>query len=69
MRRRTVVILVSVGTLLGVAALAVGSVGIGLNTRAGRDEIRQVIQQQVGSGVNGKVYVGTRSSLVVYGNF
>ena len=58
MRRRSVVILVSVGTLVGLAVFAVASVIIGLNTRAGREQIRQLIQTQVGSGVNGKVYVG-----------
>src|SRR5690242_13302600 len=67
MRRRTVVILVSVGTLFGIAALAVASVGIGLNTRAGREQIRELIQQQVAGGVNGKVYVGNISGGLLSG--
>ena len=58
MRRRTLVILVSLVTLLGIVAFAAVSVSIGVNTRAGREQIRLLIQQQVGSGINGRVYVG-----------
>jgi translocation and assembly module TamB len=57
-RRRTLVILVSVCTLLGLVVIAAVSIGISVNTSAGREQIRQLIQRQVGSGINGKVYVG-----------
>ncbi len=58
MRRRTLVILVSLCTLIGAVAVAVLSVGIGVNTTTGRERIRLLIQQGMGTGVNGKVYVG-----------
>jgi translocation and assembly module TamB len=57
-RRRTLVLLVSIATLLGIVVIAVLSVGIGVNTTAGRDQIRLVIQQRLARGLNGKVYVG-----------
>ncbi len=67
MRRRTLVILVSIATLLGIVVFAAVSLGIGVNTRAGREQIRQLIQQQVGSGINGHVYVGNVSGGLLTG--
>jgi translocation and assembly module TamB len=60
-RRRTLVILVSLVTLIGIVAVAIVSVGVGVYTSAGRDRIRQTIQAQIASKVNGKVYVGNVS--------
>lgn len=58
MRRRTLVVLVSAFTLLGILVVAAASIGIGVNTRAGREQVRFLIQQQLGSRVQGRLYVG-----------
>ena len=39
--------MVSIATLIGVVAIAVISVGIGVNTTAGREQIRLLVQQQL----------------------
>jgi len=58
MRRRHLVVVVSAVTLVAIVFIAVVSVGIGVNTNAGREQIRVLLQRQVGGRVHGRLYVG-----------
>lgn len=67
MRRRHLVILVSAVTLLALVFLAAVSIGVGVSTSAGREQIRNLIQQQLGSRVRGHLYVGRVSGGLLTG--
>lgn len=67
MRRRHLVVLVSACTLLGLVFVFAASIGIGVNTRAGREQIRVLVQQQLGGRVRGHVYVGNVSGGLLTG--
>jgi translocation and assembly module TamB len=58
MRRRKLVALVGVFTLLTIVFLAIGVIGVGIGTDPGREQIRSLIQQQVSGQVNGKIHIG-----------
>ena len=58
MRRRHLVLLVSALTLLTLVVIAVATIGLGVGTDAGRNQIRAIIQQQVSSSVKGKIHIG-----------
>jgi len=58
MKRRHFVVLVSAITLLTIVFVAVVTIGVGVGTDAGREQIRSIIEQQVGSRVNGKIHIG-----------
>lgn len=58
MKRRHLVVLVSAFTLLTMIFVAAVTIGVGVGTEPGREQIRSLIQQQVGSRVRGKVHLG-----------
>src|SRR5687768_8829589 len=58
MKRRHLVVLVSAFTLVTIIFVAFVMVGVGVGTDTGRDQIRALIQQQVGSRVNGRIHIG-----------
>ena len=58
MKRRHLVVLVSAFTLITIVFIAVVTLSVGVGTDAGREQIRVLIQQQVGSRVNGKLHIG-----------
>lgn len=59
MKRRHLVVLVSAFTLLTMIFVAAVTIGVGVGTQPGRDQIRSLIQQQVGSRIHGKLHIGT----------
>jgi translocation and assembly module TamB len=59
MRRRHLVVLVSGFTLLVAVFVAAVTIGLGVGTDTGREQIRSLIQQQVGSQIQGKIHIGT----------
>src|SRR5436309_172481 len=67
MKRRKLVALVSAFTLLTLVFIAVVTIGIGLGTDPGREQVRALIQQQVGSKVRGKVHIGRVSGGLLTG--
>jgi translocation and assembly module TamB len=58
MKRRHLVVLISAVTLLTIVFVAAVMIGFGVGTDPGREQIRELIQQQVGSRVRGKVHIG-----------
>lgn len=58
MKRRHLVVLVSAFTLLTIIFVAAVTIGVGVGTDPGREQIRALIQQQLGSRVNGKIHIG-----------
>jgi translocation and assembly module TamB len=58
MKRRHLVVLVSAITLLTIVFVAAVTVGVGVGTDPGRDQIRSLIQREVASQINGKVHIG-----------
>lgn len=58
MKRRHLVVLVSAFTLLTIIFVAAVTIGVGVGTDPGREQIRSLVQQQVGSRVKGKVHIG-----------
>ena len=58
MRRRRLVALVSLCSLVVIAVLVVATGYVVTRTRYGQERIRQVIQQLVGSRIHGKFYLG-----------
>jgi len=58
MKRRHLVVLVSAFTLLTIIFVAAVTIGVGVGTDPGREQIRALIQQQVGARVRGKVFLG-----------
>ncbi len=58
MKRRHLVVLVSAITLLTIVFVAAVTIGVGVGTDVGREQIRSIIQQQVASRVDGKIYIG-----------
>jgi translocation and assembly module TamB len=57
-RRRHLVVIVSAVTLLAIVFVAVSAVLFALKTAFGREQIRVLVQKELGSRVRGKVYVG-----------
>lgn len=65
MKRRHLVVLVSAFTLLAVIFVMAVTVGVGVGTAPGREQIRSLIQAQLGGRVNGRLHIGTvRGSLL-----
>src|ERR1043166_9846758 len=59
MRRRQLVLLVSVFTLMVAVFVAVITRGVGVGTDAGREQIRFLIEQQLARSVRGgKIHIG-----------
>ena len=58
MRRRKLVALVGVFTLLALVFITIAIVGVGVGTDPGREVIRGVIQKQLEGQVRGKIYLG-----------
>ena len=58
MRRRKLVALVGVFTLLALVFIAIAVVGVGVGTDPGRDAIRGIIQKQLDGQVKGRIYLG-----------
>jgi translocation and assembly module TamB len=58
MKRRHLVVLVSAITLLTIVFVAAVTVGVGVGTDPGREQIRSLIQRELSSQINGKVHVG-----------
>ena len=58
MKRRKLVALVSVFTLLTVAFIAIVTIGVGVGTDLGREQIRKFVEQRVSSQVNGTIHIG-----------
>ena len=58
MKRRHLVVLISAITLLTMIFVAAVTIGVGVGTDPGREQIRALIQQQVGTRVRGKVHLG-----------
>jgi translocation and assembly module TamB len=58
MKRRHLVVLVSAITLVTIIFVAAVTIGVGVGTDPGRDQIRGLVQQQIGSRVHGKVHIG-----------
>lgn len=58
MKRRHLVAIVSIVTLLTVVFVGVLTIGIGVGTDPGREQIRAVIQQQLGDRVHGRIHIG-----------
>ena len=67
MKRRHLVVIVSAITLLTLAFIAMVTVGVGIGTQQGRDQIRSIIQLQLGSQVQGKVHLGQVTGNVITG--
>ena len=65
MRRRHLVVVVSAVTLLAIVFIAVVSIGIGVNTSSGREQIRVLIQKQVGGRVHGRLHVGAVTGVLL----
>lgn len=58
MKRRHLVVLVSAFTLLTIVFIAAVTIGVGVGTDPGREQIRSLIEQQVGSRIHGKIHIG-----------
>ncbi|MEX2152354.1 MAG: translocation/assembly module TamB domain-containing protein [Gemmatimonadaceae bacterium] len=58
MKRRHLVVLVSAFTLLTLIFVAAVTIGVGVGTDPGREQIRSLVEQQVGGRVRGKVHLG-----------
>lgn len=58
MKRRHLVVLVSAFTLLTIVFIAAVTIGVGVGTNPGREQIRALIQQQVGGRIHGKLHIG-----------
>jgi translocation and assembly module TamB len=58
MKRRHLVVLISAFTLVTMIFVVAVTIGVGVGTDPGREQIRALIQQQVGSRVRGKVHLG-----------
>ena len=58
MKRRHLVVVISAVTLLTIIFVAAVTIGVGVGTDPGREQIRALIQQQVGTRVRGKVFLG-----------
>ena len=58
MKRRHLVVVISAVTLLTIIFVAAVTIGVGVGTDPGREQIRALIQQQVGTRVRGRVFLG-----------
>ena len=58
MKRRHLVVVISAITLLTIIFVAAVTIGVGVGTDPGREQIRSLVQQQVGGRVKGKVHIG-----------
>ena len=58
MKRRQLVVIVSAFTLLAVIFVMVVTIGVGVGTDPGREQIRSIVQQQLGNRIHGKVHLG-----------
>lgn len=67
MRRRTLVVLVSAVTLVGIAVIALATIGVGVGTDPGREQIRGIIQRQLAGRVNGSIHIGKVSGGLLRG--
>jgi translocation and assembly module TamB len=67
MKRRHLVVIVSAISLLTLAFIAMVTVGVGIGTQQGRDQIRSIIQLQIGSQIRGKVHLGQVTGNVITG--
>lgn len=67
MRRRKLVALVGLMTLVVVVVVALISVGLTVGTNTGREQVRRMIQTRVAAGVDGKVHIGRVNRLALTG--
>src|SRR3954462_4548180 len=67
MRRRHLVLLVSVFTLMVAVFVSAIIVGFGVGTDSGRDEVRAFVQQQLAGRVKGKIHLGKVSGGLLAG--
>src|SRR5687767_10803111 len=67
MKRRHLVVLVSAVTLLTLAFIAAVTISVTVGTSAGREQIRNVVEQQVGGSINGRLHLGKVSGNVITG--
>ena len=68
MKRRHLVVIVSAITLLTLAFIAMVTVGVGIGTQQGRDQIRSIVQLQLGTQIRGgKVHLGQVTGNVITG--
>ena len=58
MKRRKLVALVSAFTLLTIVFIAIVVIGVGVGTDPGREQIRELIQQQLDGRVKGTIHLG-----------
>src|SRR4051812_45271308 len=58
MKRRHLVVLVSIVTLLTIVFVLAVMIGVGVGTDPGRAQIRALIQSQLAGRVNGKLHIG-----------
>lgn len=59
MKRRHLVVLVSAFALLTIVFVAAVTIGVGVGTSPGREQIRSLIEQQVRGQIHGKLHIGT----------
>src|SRR5881392_2194614 len=67
MKRRHLVVLVSAFTLLAVIFVMAVTIGVGVGTDPGRDQIRSMIETQLGGRVNGTLHIGKVSGNILTG--
>src|SRR4051812_27677666 len=67
MRRRHLVVLVSAVTLLTIVFVAAVTIGVGVGTDAGREQIRGLIETQLRSRIHGKLLIGKVSGGLLTG--
>lgn len=67
MKRRHLVVLVSAFTLLAIIFVMAVTVGVGVGTAPGREQIRALIEAQLGGRVNGRLHIGTVSGSLLTG--
>ncbi|MEX2179172.1 MAG: translocation/assembly module TamB domain-containing protein [Gemmatimonadaceae bacterium] len=58
MKRRKLVALVSAFTLVAIGFIAIVTIGVGVGTDPGREQIRRFIEQRVSAQVNGTIHIG-----------
>src|SRR3954467_5454878 len=67
MRRRHLVVLVSAVTFLTIVFVAAVTIGVGVGTDAGREQIRGLIETQLRSRIHGKLLIGKVSGGLLTG--
>ncbi len=67
MKRRHLVVLISAVTLLTIIFMMAVTIGVGVGTDQGREQIRHIIERELAGQVHGKVHIGRIRRITVTG--